>query len=144
MSNYVNLLGIVYPIGSVYITFNATTPTDSIGGTWEKIEDKFLQGSGTENEVESTGGISNTIGFTLKYGVWYGALVPTYNMNADETLMNCGTVDNQNYYNTTEGHSIQHSITKTTSPDWHTGLNGSVVDYNVAKQHPVLVFHHNY
>lgn len=83
MSNYVNLLDIVYPVGSVYITFNATVPTDSIGGTWEKIEDKFLQGSGTENEVESTGGISNTIGFTLNYGVWYGALAPTYNMNVD-------------------------------------------------------------
>ena len=45
MANYVNLLDIVYPVGSVYITFNSVNPSNSVGGTWEKIEDKFLQSS---------------------------------------------------------------------------------------------------
>lgn len=31
MSNFINLLDIVYPIGSVYITFSDVSPTDSIG-----------------------------------------------------------------------------------------------------------------
>ncbi len=52
MSNFVNLLDIVYPIDSVYITFSATSPADTIGGTWELLENKFLYSS-----TDSTGTI---------------------------------------------------------------------------------------
>ena len=30
MSNFVNLLDIVYPVGSVYITFNNVSPAESV------------------------------------------------------------------------------------------------------------------
>lgn len=46
MSNFVNLLDIIYPVGSIYITTNATSPADSIGGTWEQIENCLLAASG--------------------------------------------------------------------------------------------------
>ncbi len=45
MSNFVNLLDIVYPVGSVYITFNETSPTDTVGGTWELLKNTFLYSS---------------------------------------------------------------------------------------------------
>lgn len=45
MSNFVNLLDIVYPIGSVYISFNSTSPSASIGGTWELLNNVFLYGT---------------------------------------------------------------------------------------------------
>ena len=45
MSNFVNLLDIVYPVGSVYITFVETSPADVVGGTWELLENKFLYSS---------------------------------------------------------------------------------------------------
>ena len=45
MSNFVNLLDIVYPVGSVYITFNTTSPADTIGGTWELLNNVFLYSS---------------------------------------------------------------------------------------------------
>lgn len=45
MSNFVNLLDIIYPVGSVYITFNEISPTDLIGGTWELLENTFLYSS---------------------------------------------------------------------------------------------------
>lgn len=38
MSNYVNLLDIIYPVNSVYITTSAVSPATSIGGTWTQIE----------------------------------------------------------------------------------------------------------
>ena len=38
MSNFVNLLDIVYPVGSIYQSMNATSPADFIGGTWTKIK----------------------------------------------------------------------------------------------------------
>lgn len=45
MSNFINLLDIIYPVGSVYITFNETSPTDVVGGTWELLENAFLYSS---------------------------------------------------------------------------------------------------
>lgn len=34
---YINLLEIVYPVGSVYITTLNTSPAELVGGTWEEI-----------------------------------------------------------------------------------------------------------
>ena len=41
------LLNKVYPIGSIYLSVNSTSPASIFGGTWEKIQDKFLLGSGS-------------------------------------------------------------------------------------------------
>lgn len=39
MSNFVNLLDIIYPINSMYITTSTVSPATSIGGTWIQIKD---------------------------------------------------------------------------------------------------------
>lgn len=35
---YVNLLEVVYPVGSIYLTTLDVSPAETIGGTWQKIE----------------------------------------------------------------------------------------------------------
>lgn len=50
MSNYVNLLDIVYPVGSIYHSMNSTSPAASIGGTWTAIK-TFLLGSTTSGKA---------------------------------------------------------------------------------------------
>lgn len=50
MSNYVNLLDIVYPVGSIYHSMNSTSPATSIGGTWTAIK-TFLLGSTTSGKT---------------------------------------------------------------------------------------------
>ena len=37
MSNFVNLLDIVYPVNGMYITTSSISPATAIGGTWTKI-----------------------------------------------------------------------------------------------------------
>lgn len=37
MSNFVNLLDIIYPVNSIYITASGISPATSIGGTWTQI-----------------------------------------------------------------------------------------------------------
>ena len=61
MSNFVNLLDIIYPVGSIYITTNATSPANSIGGTWEKIENCLLAASGDTYNLAGRFSGSNTI-----------------------------------------------------------------------------------
>ena len=40
--NGVNLIDIIYPIGSIYTSVNETNPNELFGGTWEQIVDRFL------------------------------------------------------------------------------------------------------
>lgn len=52
MSNFVNIMDIIYPVGSIYQSMNATSPASSIGGTWTQLK-TFLYGSTT---AKQTGG----------------------------------------------------------------------------------------
>lgn len=45
-----------YPIGSIYQSVSSISPAFLFGGTWEKIENKFLLSSGSSYAVNSTGG----------------------------------------------------------------------------------------
>ena len=46
----------IYPIGSIYMSMENTSPAELFGGTWEKIEGKFLLASDTNHELATTGG----------------------------------------------------------------------------------------
>lgn len=46
MSNFVNLLDIIYPVGSLYFSVSEVSPADNVGGTWAQIKDAVLAASG--------------------------------------------------------------------------------------------------
>ena len=46
----------LYPIGSIYLSVNSTSPSTFIGGTWERIKDRFLLAAGDSYAAGSTGG----------------------------------------------------------------------------------------
>lgn len=54
---YINLLEIVYPVGSVYISTNATSPAEIIGGSWTKITGAILRAEA--NTANSYSGSDN-------------------------------------------------------------------------------------
>ena len=45
-----------WPVGSIYISYNATSPASLFGGTWEQIKDTFLLACGNTYAGGSTGG----------------------------------------------------------------------------------------
>lgn len=51
-----NILNLVYPIGSIYMSVNSVNPSNIFGGEWQQIEDKFLLASGSEHQGGTTGG----------------------------------------------------------------------------------------
>lgn len=79
MSNFVNLLDIIYPIGSVYITFNKTSPADVVGGIWELLQDTFLYSSA---DATGTTGGEKTHLLTIdempshQHGIFHPIVVP--------------------------------------------------------------------
>lgn len=69
MSNFVNLLDIIYPVGSVYITFSSVSPVDLVGGSWEKIDGKFLYATSTPNQTG--GSLKHSHKYGNAYTVWW-------------------------------------------------------------------------
>lgn len=45
-----------YPIGSIYMSVNSTSPATLFGGTWEQLKDRFLLGAGSTYSNGETGG----------------------------------------------------------------------------------------
>lgn len=51
-----DLINTIYPVGSIYMSVSNSSPQALFGGTWEKIEDKFLLASGDTYSNGATGG----------------------------------------------------------------------------------------
>ena len=50
------LMNMVYPVGSIYMSVNATSPASLFGGTWESLGGRFLIGQDGTYTAGSTGG----------------------------------------------------------------------------------------
>lgn len=49
-------INLIYPIGSIYLSVNSTSPQQLFGGEWEQIKDKFLLSAGDTYSSGSEGG----------------------------------------------------------------------------------------
>lgn len=45
-----------YPVGSIYMSVNSTSPASLFGGTWQQIKDRFLMCAGSTYKAGGTGG----------------------------------------------------------------------------------------
>jgi hypothetical protein len=91
INNLKELINIIYPVGSIYMSVNSTSPQTLFGGTWTQLKDRFLLGAGSTYSNGATGGAAthklttnempshnhalnnfNGAGNTLKRGVMYG------------------------------------------------------------------------
>lgn len=73
------ILEAVYPVGSIYISVNSTSPQTLFGGTWEAIQGKFLLGQSSAHTAGSTGGEET---HTLTMGEMPKHTHPMYSGNA--------------------------------------------------------------
>lgn len=51
-----SLLDLIYPVGSIYMSVSNVSPQTFFGGTWERIQDRFLLAAGSTYAAGSTGG----------------------------------------------------------------------------------------
>lgn len=48
-----DVVDLIYPVGSIYMSVNTTSPATLFGGTWEQIKGRFLIGTGS-NDANTT------------------------------------------------------------------------------------------
>lgn len=90
------LVNLIYPIGSIYMSVNNVSPSTFLGGTWEQIQDTFLLCSGSKYGAGSTGGEAthtltqaespahtHTRG-SMEIGGFFSATIPDYHSNTAE------------------------------------------------------------
>lgn len=54
--NQKTIFNLIYPVGSIYMSVNSTSPQTLFGGTWTRIEDTFLLAAGGTYKAGTTGG----------------------------------------------------------------------------------------
>ena len=132
------LLDLIYPVGSIYMSVNSTSPATLFGGTWEQLKDRFILAAGDSYTAGNTGGANNisinttTGGHTITQEELPNRTMFSYNM-ADSSAssgsgISWGSVAKANYVATCNQDAINqwkvqtlqnqphsHSISVTTS-----------------------------
>lgn len=56
-----DVINIMYPVGSIYMSVNDVNPSTLFGGTWERIQDRFLLAAGSTFAAGNTGGSKDAV-----------------------------------------------------------------------------------
>lgn len=56
-----NILNMIYPVGSIYMSMSSVNPGTIFGGIWESLEDRVLIGASSSYVVGTTGGNISTV-----------------------------------------------------------------------------------
>lgn len=59
-----NIIDLLHPVGSIYMSLTDSTVAEveaKFGGTWEKIEDRFLLAASSNYSINTTGGSANAV-----------------------------------------------------------------------------------
>lgn len=51
-----DIVNMIYPVGSIYMSVNSTSPQTLFGGTWVQLQNRFLLGAGSSYAAGATGG----------------------------------------------------------------------------------------
>ncbi len=130
-----SVVSAIYPVGSIYITLNASNPSTILGvGGWTKVsQGRFLVGQGTGSDGTDSLNVSNT-GNDSGVGKYNHTL--TYNEmpnhrhyiatgGSDNTRVLDGTNQLEHYYNYQEAGSDQPN-----NPNFEYALHGASNDAN--------------
>lgn len=123
MATWVNLLDVIYPVGSMYFSFSPTTPASIIGGSWTQITGKFLY-AGTST---TTGGSASHNHSLSSNG---GALIDTLG-GAEATWFNIGsTATARSFTPSFKRAYLSNEYNASTETAWHSVALEGFTDTN--------------
>ena len=75
-----SIIDVIYPVGSIYMSVNTSDPSTLFPNTtWEKIENKFLLGSGSSYTSGATGGSKDAVVVSHSHTFGTNKAVPIIN-----------------------------------------------------------------
>ena len=122
MSSFVNLLEVIYPVGSVYYSFSSTSPATLFGGTWDSISGSFLYPSTTANK---TGGSSKHNHYWFINTLMYYGLPVEWKNNQNDSIFDF------------------HDLSSKSNSRLMGGWEDTVPNYNVSRISGDTNFTHN-
>lgn len=94
-----------YPVGSIYMSVNSTSPSTLFGGTWQRIQDRFLIAAGSTYKAGGTGGEAT---HTLTVNE-----MPSHTHNASLSARQCDDPHDTSYISTGGMESYRRSFSVT-------------------------------
>ena len=122
--NKETIADIIYPVGSIYLSTVSTSPAVLFGGTWSKLEGRFLLGASATYTAGGTGGTATEALTTSE--------IPVHNHTIDHTHADTAT--------STANLAHTHSVSGTTAINsvGHThGVSGTTAYNNVGHTHGI-------
>lgn len=89
----------IYPVGSVYLTYNTTSPATLFGGTWTRVGDSLDEGGliGFYCEASTTSGGYDSIGTMAGWTQILLAHMPEHRHTINLTKNNIGVSNGANF-----------------------------------------------
>lgn len=127
----------IYPVGSIYMSVNSTSPATLFGGYWVRLKDRFLLGAGDIYTAGATGGSATTnkiakhkhSGTTNTESAHTHNMIGNVNMNGvtkGESYMLIGTgtpIYEYSYANSKTGIGSPHSHSYITSEEGDSSIS---------------------
>ena len=109
-----------YPVGSIYMSVNSTSPATLFGGTWVELQGRFLLGRSASYGNGSTGGAASVAISTAQMPS-HGHTIRGWNIGANGALPDT-TPYNWVGYDRSGWYSAEGVITKTGSGSAHDNM----------------------
>lgn len=125
------LLNLFYPIGSIFQTTNSNFDTvDKVkaqfGGTWKKLEGRFLLGASSSYSLGATGGSKDAVVVSHNHSIASGGA--HYHVISDKGCH--GLNGNSSWARYSDGNTQSNSSTMYTNGGSPDGAHTHTVDYN--------------
>lgn len=107
---------LIYPVGSIYMNVNSTSPATLFGGTWEQLKDRFLLGAGDSYAAGDTGGSAShtltTDEMPSHNHTFTGSAVTSSDISANHTHTGTSGNPSANHYHSGPSHShdLSHNL----------------------------------
>lgn len=113
----IDIVNLIYPVGSIYMSVASASPATLFGGTWEQLKDRFLLGAGdTYTEGDTGGSASHTLTtdeMPSHNHTFTGSAVTSGDISANHTHTGTSGNPSANHHHTGPSHS--HTISSEVS-----------------------------
>lgn len=79
------IINLIYPIGSIYISTSSADPQTLFGGTWQQVQNKFLLAAGSSYTAGDTGGSTTHTHTTASHTLTTNE-IPSHSHRIDQTI----------------------------------------------------------